>query len=143
MVAFLVRCRNQVADNAQDGEQKSLRKFVPEAGDEALDRTVLRRFARRDVVPFGLTIVLPLECGVRVQLGAVVTRDNAGMAGQFGGPVRFDGNANARERRVHDRRTSVPVEVVDYAGNVEPAPRAHRMTVFTAHEHGTPSSEAA
>jgi len=69
--------------------------FVPQATIEAFDQAVLYRFSRRDVVPFHLAILLPLEHGIRRQLGAVVGDHHAGEAAHHGDPVQRAGRAVA------------------------------------------------
>ena len=54
--------------------------YFAQASDERLDKGILDRLARRDVVPVDLVIVGPLQDGVRGQLGAVVAHDRLGLA---------------------------------------------------------------
>ena len=69
--------------------------FVPQPTVEALDRPILHRLARRDVVPLDLALLLPSERRVRPEFGAIV-RDN--------------------------RRRAFPAKVVDDGEHAEPAP---------------------
>ena len=61
MVVVVAPCRDQVAGMAQAGEQMLVEALVPQAAVEALDEAVLHGFARRDVVPFDLSVLLPRQ----------------------------------------------------------------------------------
>lgn len=46
------------------GEQVLVEALVAQAAVEALDEAILHRFARRNVVPFDTTLLLPRQDGV-------------------------------------------------------------------------------
>ena len=73
-------------------------------------------------MPFDLSILAPLEDGVRGQLGAVVADDHTGIASGFGNNVQLPGDTDAGDRVVDDGRETLTAEVVDDTENPEPAP---------------------
>ena len=77
VVVVVAPCRDQMAGMAQGREQVLVKAFIPKAAIEALDKAVLHRFPRRDVMPFDPTILLPFEDGVRGQLGPVARPEEA------------------------------------------------------------------
>ena len=81
VVVVVAPCRNQMAGMAQGWEQVFVQALIPQSSVEAFDQAVLHRFSRRDVVPFHLAILLPLEHGVRRQLGAVARREEGLLVG--------------------------------------------------------------
>jgi len=48
---------------SETGEQMFVKEFVAQSAIEGLDEAVLRRLARRDVVPFDAMFLLPAEYG--------------------------------------------------------------------------------
>lgn len=83
------------------GEQVLVEALLTQSAVEALDESILHRFARCDVVPFDTAFLLPSQDGIRGRLGAVVADDHAGMTALFGDPIEFTGNTQAGERGVH------------------------------------------
>jgi hypothetical protein len=73
VIVVVAPCRNQLAGMAQPDEEVLVQAFVPEPAVEALHEAVLHGLARRDVVPLDMALLLPLQDGVRGQLGAVST----------------------------------------------------------------------
>ena len=65
-------CFDDLADLGKVREQGFVEALVAELAVEALDEAILHRFARRDVVPFDVTLLLPGQDGVRRELGAIV-----------------------------------------------------------------------
>jgi hypothetical protein len=61
VIVVVAPCRDQMAGMAQGREQVLVKAFIPKAAIEALDKAVLHRLSRRDVMPLDLAIFLPLE----------------------------------------------------------------------------------
>ncbi len=55
---------NDVAGVSVTAEQMFVEAFVPKPAVEALDKTILHRFSRRDVVPIDAAVLLPFKHGV-------------------------------------------------------------------------------
>lgn len=127
VVVVVAPCRNQMAGMAQAGEEVLVQAFVPQAAIEALDQAVLHRFSWRDVMPLHPSILRPFEHGVRRQFGSVVADHHTGIAPHLGDPVQLAGNADAGDRRIHDRRQALPAEVVDHAEDADPAAVSQRV----------------
>ena len=121
MVVVVAPCRNQMAGMAQGREQVLVEALIAEPTVEALNQAILHGLARRNVVPFDLAILLPCEHGIRRQFGSVVADHHAGIAPHLGDLLQLAGDADARERGVHDRRQAFPAEAVDHAEDAEPA----------------------
>ena len=56
-----------------------------------LQKAVLRRFARCDVVPFDFEVLLPLKYSIRRKLGAFVRDHYATVATHLGDPTQLPG----------------------------------------------------
>ena len=80
MVVVFAPCRNQMAGMAQVGKEVLVEALVPQAAIEAFHEAILHWFARRDVVPFDLPILLPFQHCIRGELGAVVRDHHARIA---------------------------------------------------------------
>lgn len=61
----------------QRGEQSFVQKFVAQWSIEALDKGVLGRLARRDVVPVDLAIIGEGQDRVRYELGAIARSEQS------------------------------------------------------------------
>ena len=81
-------------------EQGFVEQFIAQASNERLDKGILNRLARRDVVPVHLVIVGPLQDGVRGQLGAVVAHDRLGLAAFSEEPIELASDPDAGDRGV-------------------------------------------
>src|SRR3954469_313094 len=84
-------------------EEPLIEALIAQSANEAFDEAVLHRFARRDVVPLDLAILLPAQNGVRGQLGAVVGDDHAGITAALGDSIELPADPLAGDRVVDDR----------------------------------------
>ena len=110
VIVVVAPCRNQLAGMAQPGEEVLVQAFVAEPAVEALHEAVLHGLARRDVVPLDMALLLPLQDGVRGQLGAVVADHHAGIAADLGDPVQLASHPDAGDGGVDDRGQAFPAE---------------------------------
>ena len=81
------------------GEEPLIETLVAQPSVEALHEAILHRFARRDVVPFDLPILLVRKDGIRGQLGAVVRHDHARVAALCGDNGAFLGDVSVSEAK--------------------------------------------
>src|SRR5262249_62282105 len=88
-------------------------QLVAKSAVEALDKAVLLRLARRDVVPAGAGLVGPAQDCVPGQLAAIVTDNGAGLPALANYIVQLAGDKPARDRGVGDERQTLPSAVVD------------------------------
>ena len=70
-------CRDHAAGMAQRREQVFVQALLTHPPVEAFHQTVLHGFARGDVVPVNLAILLPFEHRIAGQFGAVAPREEA------------------------------------------------------------------
>ena len=98
-------CRRQIAGMAQSVEEVLVQAFVPHPAIEGLHKAILHWFARRDVMPVNLPVLLPLQDRIRSQFGSVVADHHAGIASHLGDPIQLTGYADAGQGRINDRRT--------------------------------------
>ena len=112
-VVVVLPLGEDLAGVGRRAEQGLVQKFIPQTPVEAFDERVLRRFSRRDVVPFDTAILGPLQHRHAGELGAVVADDAGRQAANHGDGVEFAGNPLARERGVRHKGQALPREVVD------------------------------
>jgi len=79
------------------GKQVFVQALVAQATVEALDKTILHRFARRDVVPLDAKLLLPSQYGVRCELGAIVAHDHPGTSSDLDDVIKFTKNPQGSE----------------------------------------------
>lgn len=89
--------------------------LVPQPADEALNKAVLHRLARRDVMPFDLAVPAPGEDRMRGQVGAIVTDHHARPASLLADAIKLPGHPLAGQGGVDYGRQAFPAEVVNHA----------------------------
>ena len=94
-------------------EPVSIQTLGAELAIEALDEAILHRFARRDVVPFDVVLLLPSHDGVRGELGAVIADQHARVATEFGDAIELAHDPQAGERSVRHQAEAFSREVID------------------------------
>ncbi len=94
------------------GDLVLVEALAAEAAVKAFDEAILHRLAQRDVVPFDVVVLLPLQDRARGQLGAVVTDDHERPAAKD--------NECVIERGVVHKRQALAGEVVDRDQHPEP-----------------------
>ncbi len=81
---------------AQRREQRLVQAFVAQATIEALDITLLLRFAGSDVMPLDLPVLHSTQDRQAGQLGPVVAHDHQRLAANRDDRIELAGNASAR-----------------------------------------------
>ena len=114
-------CRHQIAGMAQSVEEVLVQAFVPHPAIKGLHKAILHWFARRDVMPVNLPVLLPLQDRIRSQFGSVVADHHAGIASHLGDPIQLTGYADAGQGRINDGSQTFSAEVVDHIQDTEPA----------------------
>ena len=112
-------CLDDLARLLEAGEEMLVEALIAQAPVEALDEAVLHRLARRDVVPFDMALLLPVQDGVRGQLGAVVAHDHRWIAALDCDAIELPSHAHAGERVVGNEAETFPAEVVDQSQDAE------------------------
>ena len=107
-------CRHQIAGMAQSVEEVLVQAFVPHPAIKGLHKAILHWFARRDVMPVNLPVLLPLQDRIRSQFGSVVADHHAGIASHLGDPIQLTGYADAGQGRINDGSQTFSAEVVDH-----------------------------
>lgn len=87
---------NDLAGMTVAAKAMHLEAFISPRSVECLDKTILHRLARRDVVPFDATILPPGVYRVGSWRRPVGVDRHAGIAAPRGGPIRFAGHLFAR-----------------------------------------------
>ncbi len=87
--------RNYVAGVAQGVKKLFIQALVPKPSIKRLHQAILHRFARCDVMPFDLALLLPFKNGVRGQLGTVVRVHHARVAAALCYDVQLTGDTDA------------------------------------------------
>lgn len=105
------------------GEQVFVEALVAQATVEALDKAILHRFARCDVVPVDAKLFLPGQYSVRRKLGAVVAHDHPGATSALDDLIELAQHPPGGQRCVDDQAEAFPGEVVDQGQDTE-APTA-------------------
>lgn len=119
-MVIIVRPLGDSASGMIEAEEQALvEQLVPHPAVEALNITVLHRFARRDVVPLDLMVFRPGKDGVRGEFRAVVGDDHAGFATAFDQRCQLAGNTTAGDRGAGDRRQAFARHVVDDVEHAE------------------------
>src|SRR5437016_2224131 len=80
----------------QRAELRLVEALVAQTSVEGFDEGVLRRLARRDVVPCHMATLRPCEDSVAGELRAVVADDPVGLAAHRDHPIEFARHPNAR-----------------------------------------------
>src|SRR5690606_18332808 len=94
-------------------EQALVQQFIAHATVETLDKAVLHRFARRDVVPFDAVLLRPGQDHVRGELGAVVGNDHVRPSATADQVGQLAGDPAAGDRGVGDRGQAFARHVID------------------------------
>jgi hypothetical protein len=85
----------------------------PAAAIEAFDEGVLDRLTRRDVVPFHLGPIRPLQDRVAGELTAIVADDDLGPAALLDDPIQLTSNPQAGERCIGDEAQAFSGAIID------------------------------
>lgn len=85
------------ASLGQRREQRLVQQLIPQPAVEALDEGILRRLARRDVMPVDPGGISPSQDGVAGEFGAVVADHHLRLAALAEQAIRLTGNTKARE----------------------------------------------
>lgn len=104
-------------------EQVFVEALVAQATVEALNKSILHRFARCDVVPLDAQFLLPGQYGVRRELGAVVAHDHPRAASALDDLIELAQHPPSGQRCVDDKAQAFPGEVIDQSQDTE-APTA-------------------
>src|SRR3954451_10558052 len=78
-------------------EQVLVEALVAQPAVEALHEAILHRFARRDVVPFDVVLLLPSQDGIRSELSTVVADNHAGMPPELDNAIELAHDPRAGE----------------------------------------------
>ena len=128
VIVVVAPCRNQMAGMAQCREQVFVEAFIPQASVEALHEAVLHRFARRDVMPFDLAILLPIQHGVRLVSSVPLSLTNMQGKPRISAILSSSRATRlSRQRSIDHSRPTFSAEVVDDAENAEPAAVRQRV----------------
>lgn len=111
------------------GEQVFVEALVAQATVEALNKAVLHRFARRDVVPLDAKLLLPGQHRVRRELGAVVADDHPWATSALNDLIQFAQHPPSGQRRIDDQAQAFPGEVVNQGQDTE-APTAGKRVHY-------------
>src|SRR6516162_8794218 len=106
-------CFNDPPCHRQASEHVLVEAFIAKAAIEALDKSVLNRLARGDVVPADNAFLLPAQNGMRGQLGAVVADYYQRFLAGCDDGIELACHPAAGDRRVDDQRQALTGEVVD------------------------------
>jgi hypothetical protein len=94
-------------------EQRLVQQLVTQTAIEALDKGVLLRFARRDVVPFDTALLRPAQDRRAGQLGAVVGDTGGGFTAFGNYRIEFAPDPQPGQRGIGDQRQALAGEIVD------------------------------
>ena len=104
--ALTVRLRNSES-RPRVGEHVLVPALITQTADEGLHQSVLREFARSDVVPVDPVVLVPSECRVGRELGASsldtrspVRHQESKIGAAVGGDCRLDGAEVTRQPTV-------------------------------------------
>src|SRR5262249_38232872 len=99
---------------------------------EALDKPVLLRFARRDVVPSDTALLGPAQDRRAGQLGAIVGDTGGGLTAFSNNRVELAPDPQAGQRGIGDQRQALAGEIVDDGENAE-APAVTELVMRKIH----------
>ena len=108
-------------------EQGLVEQFVAQPTDEPLGEGVLRRFARRDVVPFDLVLVRPSQDGVAGELGTVVADNGLGLAPRGEKPIELTGDPDPRDRGIRNEGQAFARAIIDHHEDAVPAQKSEAL----------------
>ncbi len=97
----------------QRAKQRLIQAFIAQSADEALNKRILLRLARCDVVPVDTSRVRPVQDCLAGQFGSVIGNAALGLAPPRDQCVKLSCYADARQRGVRDQRQALTREVVD------------------------------
>ena len=120
-------CVDELAGLTKIDEQAFVQKLIAHPAVEGFDVAVLRRFARRDVMPFDTMIFCPGEDRVRGELGAVIRHDHRRLAAPADKHCQFACDPSPRDRGVRDRRQAFARHIIHDVENAEPQPAARPL----------------
>ena len=100
-------------------EDMLVETFVAQLSIERLNKRVLNRFARRNIVPLDARLFDPAQHSSACQLGSVVRDDHQWSAMQIAEAVQLPDDTGARQRRINYARQTFPRKVVDDVENAE------------------------
>ena len=102
-------------------EDMLVEAFVAQLSIERLNKRILNRFARRNIVQLGARLFDPAQHSSARQLGPVVRDDRQRPALQIAKSIQFPDDPGARQGWVHDARQTFSREVVDDVENAKAA----------------------
>ena len=100
-------CREYLPCVRQRGEERLVQKLVPKPAVEALDEGVLRRFARRGVVPLDDLFLRPHQDRHAGELGPVITDNRVRLAAPGDNDAQLD-RKSTRLNSSHVKRSRMP-----------------------------------
>ena len=103
-------------------EQRLVEQLVAHATIKTLDEPVLRRLARRDVMPLDADIAGPGEHRVRGELGAVIADDHLRRSAPGDQIIQLAHHPSARDRSIDHSRQTLARHIVDDVEHAEPPP---------------------
>src|SRR5215472_9526400 len=113
-------------------EQRLVEQLITQTAIEALDKRVLLRFARRDVVPCDMALLGPAQDRRAGQLGAVVGDTGGRLAAFSNNRIEHAPDPQARQRGIGDQRQTLAGEIVDDGENAE-VPAVTELVVQKIH----------
>ena len=93
--------------------------LVAQLSIERLNKRILNRFARRNIVPLDARLFDPPQHSSARQLGSVIRDDHQWSAMQIAEAVQLPDDTGVRQGCVNDARQTFPREVVDDVENAE------------------------
>ncbi len=123
--------------------------FVAQLSIERLNKRILNRLTRRNVIPLDARLFDPAQHSSARQLGCVVRDDHQWLAMQFAKSIQFPDDPRARQGCVNHARQTLPRKVVDDVKDAEATTvvvrilhKVQRPPLVGALRHGHRSSRA-